>query len=102
MGEGDKPTREDRPFWALSPEDQHTMWVSFVGGIAQGIVLAIIIGGAIALARATRHTPLWLPIAVSVVGLLLLIQPARRYSTFRHRQGIYAKEKARRAYVAIV
>jgi hypothetical protein len=55
-----RPVRDDgtadggKPFWPLSSDDQHTLWISFLGSIVSGVVLAVILGGAIALARVGR------------------------------------------------
>jgi hypothetical protein len=49
-----RATDDGRPFWFLSSGDQHDLWLSFLGSIVSGVVLAVILGGAIALARAGR------------------------------------------------
>src|SRR5258708_4711303 len=75
MAEGDKPTSEDRPFWSLSTDDHHALWVSFIGTVASALVIAAIIGGAIALAREYKGIPWWqLLIATLVLPLLALWQ----------------------------
>jgi hypothetical protein len=71
MAEGDKPTSEDRPFWSLSPDDHHALWVDFIGTVASGLVVAAMIGGAIALARVYKPLPWW-QLLIPTLGLPLL------------------------------
>jgi hypothetical protein len=50
---GDNGTAgDDTPVWSLSSADQHDLWLSFLGSIVSGVVLAVVLGGGIALARA--------------------------------------------------
>ena len=74
MAEGDKPTSKDRPFWSLSPEDHHALWVNFIGTVASALVIAAILGGAITLARAYKNLSVWtlLPAAL-LLPLVALI-----------------------------
>jgi hypothetical protein len=45
---------EPRPLWPLSLDDQRVLWLTFVGQLASFIVGVVIVGGAIALARAAH------------------------------------------------
>jgi cation transport ATPase len=75
MAEGDKPTSEDRPFWSLSTDDHHALWVNFIGTVASALVIAATIGGAIALAREYTYYSWWqLLIPTLVLPLLALWQ----------------------------
>jgi hypothetical protein len=49
------PTPGERPLWKLDRGEQRVLAITFVGGVASIVAAAVIVGGAIALARAYSH-----------------------------------------------
>jgi hypothetical protein len=61
MTDGEEPTGGDRPVWSLSRDEQRTLAITFVGGLASIIIGAGVIGASIALGRWVEHQNLrWL------------------------------------------
>ena len=72
-----EPSPDDRRVLSLSPEDYHALWVNFIGTIASGLVLALIIGGAIALTHVKGDSLLYgLLGGIALVRLLETLFPA--------------------------
>ena len=85
MADGDKPTHEDRPFWWLSPDDQHALWVSFIGSVVSALVLALVVGGAIVLAREYKPLPWWQLLIPTLVWPVLALMSLRAYRITKRR-----------------
>ena len=100
--DAEEPPEGHRPVWALSRDDQRTLWITFVGGLGSIVVGAAAIGGAIALAHhltgPERPHGSYVPLlrltgaalAVFALSIVLLLIVRWRNRTFKPDRGDHA------------
>jgi hypothetical protein len=70
--EAPAPPPVERSLWPLSRDDQRSLMITFVGGLASIIAAACVIGGAIGMARAMKSGNSWLGY-LWIFGIVALI-----------------------------